>query len=133
MNEKAFIGVRVPTELKERLEAEAREKGTTLSETLRASLEHEWAKEPQSLKEAREAVESNPANLNVTLDDEGALVAKEVGEPMAYESPPEEVEVPIGRDTWIASTARILMMEKGLSKVAATMQATKEWEGLPND
>ena len=32
------------------------------------------------------------------------------------------------RDSWIGSTARILMMEKGLSKVAATMQATKEWE-----
>lgn len=32
------------------------------------------------------------------------------------------------RKSWVDSTARILMMEKGLSKVAATMQASKDWE-----
>lgn len=33
------------------------------------------------------------------------------------------------RESWITSTARILMMEKpGLSKTAARMQAAKEWE-----
>jgi Protein of unknown function (DUF1778) len=87
-----------------------------------------WQDPGSALEDVREQIENDPSNLNVTLDDQGALVAKEVGKPMAYESPPEEVEVPISRDMWIASTARILMMEKGLSKIAATMQATKEWE-----
>lgn len=87
-----------------------------------------WQDPGSALEDARKQVEGSPSNLNVTLDDQGALVAKEPGKPMAYESPPEEVEVSIYRESWIRSTARILMIEKGLSKVAATMQATKEWD-----
>lgn len=93
-----------------------------------SALEQRDRQPDHELQAARERIENDSSNLNVTLDDQGGLVAKETGKPMAYESPPEEVEVPISRDMWIASTARILMMEKGLSKVAATMQASKEWD-----
>jgi hypothetical protein len=82
----------------------------------------------QAMAAERKRIENDPSNLNVTLDDQGALVAKEVGKPMAYESPPEEVEVPIDREAWIESMTRIHMMEKSLSKHAARAKAVEEYE-----
>lgn len=66
----------------------------------------------------RKRIEDDPANLNTTLDEKGSVV----------KDTREEVLRVAERDSWISSTARILMMEKGLSKVAATMQASKEWD-----
>ncbi len=137
MSRETTIQVRVSHEEKARIKKNAEDFGLSPSDYLRsqglysrpdAPVPYETQQDKANKAKVRKAVENDPSNLNVTLDDQGALVAKEVGKPMAYESPPEEVEVPISRDMWIASTARILMMEKGLSKVAATMQATKEWE-----
>lgn len=124
------IRVRLSPKEKELIRTAAKSVKRNLSDYVRiqALFGDSWQDPGSVLEDAREQIENDPSNLNVTLDEKGALVAKEVGKPMAYQSPPKEVEVPIERDAWIASIARILMMEKGLSKVAATMQASKEWD-----
>ena len=136
------IQIKVTAEEKAKIEKEAKELGVPTSALIRdrailrgakekalrnvqvqthvkrSRLRRDADEDPATIDEAREAVENDPANLNVTLDEKGSVV----------KDTREEVLRVAERDSWIGSTARILMMEKGLSKVAATMQASKAWD-----
>lgn len=125
MPRETAIQVRVSFEEKERIEARAKEVGIKPSEFIR-----EVALGFADYKDLEDSG-GIPENLQAAAEDIGALaVGKKAPEkPASYQSARTKTAArDAERDSWIASTARILMMEKKLSKVAATMQATKEWE-----
>ncbi len=115
MPRETSIQVRVSFKEKERIEARAKEAGIKPSEFIR-----EVALGFADYKDLEDSG-GIPEHLQAAAEDMGALAAQEPKQTDAN-APAAE------REPWIASTARVLMMEKKLSKVAATMQATKEWE-----
>jgi hypothetical protein len=109
------IEFKVTAEEKAQIRGWASERHKSVSELIRDSV---LLSTPPDLEKEQRTTENDPSNLNATLDEKGSVV----------KDTREEVLRAAKRDSWIASTARILMMETGLSKVAATMQASKEWD-----
>ncbi len=120
MSRETTIQIRVSHEEKARIEARAKEAGIKPSEFVR-----EVALGYADYKDLEDSGEI-PEKLQAAAEDLGALANKRAKE--AVETGAEESARQNERKAWIDSTARVLMMEKGLSKVAATMQATKEWD-----
>jgi len=122
MPRETAVTIRMSFEEKETLKAIAKAEGLPLSEFLRdvalgthtekPPVPFETQHDSENKAKARQAVE-NEEPYEVKIEPGTVVAEKDQG---------------IEREPWIASTARILMMEKGLSKVAATIQATKEWE-----
>jgi len=133
------IQVRVSFEQKARIEERAKAQGMRPATFMRdlalyGGMEVEdipYETPQETLDRHQKATEDDPSNLNVTLDDEGALVAKEPEKPMAYESPPEEVEAVVPEDDWIRIRAKELVAGgKANSVTVARPMARQEWDEL---
>lgn len=123
----AVLQVRVRQEEKEALEADAEEANIKLSVVLRARILQDPALLQPPVPAETTQDKANKAKVREAVESEepyGVKIEPSTLQPDRAKTAMQDAE----RDSWIASTARILMMEKGLSKVAATMQATKEWE-----
>lgn len=113
------IRVRLSPKEKELLRTAAKSVKRNLSDYVRiqALYGDSWQDPGSALEDAREQIENDPSNLNVTLDDQGALVAKEPEKPVAYQLPsPDEIR----------AKAKALVVSKGLRYQVAYAQVVKE-------
>ena len=121
------IQIRCDEFQKQQLREMAEREGTTISQLLlERVLGASGRPFVETLEKERQAVENDPANLNVTLDNKGAVVAKEPGKPMAYESPAETVEVATPSEDELRAKAKALVVSEGLRYRVAYAQVVKE-------
>lgn len=115
MSRETTIQVRVSHEEKARIVKNAEDFGVSPSDYLRSQALFARPDAPVRCETAQD--KANKAKVRKAVENEES-----------YEVKIEPGTTQSDREPWIEGTARILMMEKGLSKVAATIQATKEWE-----
>lgn len=119
------IEFKVTAEEKKEIKAKADRGAISVSELARAALLNFFPEAPVRYETPTDM--ANKAKVREAVENEEPYEVKV--EPSTLLSDRTKTAMQDAeRDSWIASTARILMMEKGLSKVAATMQASKEWD-----
>lgn len=123
MPRETSIQVRVSFEEKERIEQQAAHLGIPASVFMRAAAlrEHlDSGAQRESLDTARKAIEKDPSNLNVTLEEKGSVVKDEA--PAADPG----VLLTDDRAEWLRK--REIQLKARMSTRAAQIQARKEWD-----